>query len=389
MKVIGYVLPSFPVLSETFIGTEMRAMQRQGHRIVPLAFSRHHGEAQAFDEELAAGAIYLEDVDTYAVLRSLRPASASMRRAWRFLMEQRALVKHSLLWQSLKLAAVAQQCGCQHLHAHFALATAATAITAARIAGMSVSFVGHGFDVYSSQKDLAAKLQGADFAVAVCTEMAEDFKKLAPSARVTVVHCGVEPERFRPGTGEREVCQRLLFIGRLVEKKGIDNLLRALAQMPSGVGLDIVGAGPQAGFLQTLTSQLDLHERVRFLGARDAQWIAAWGPQYLALIAPFRAAANGDRDTGPVVVKEAMAMALPVVATRFMGLREIVDHERSGLLVDVDDIEALAAAMQRIVTMPTSLRRAMGEAGRERVLRYFTAALSAVQLSTRVEAANP
>lgn len=389
MKTVGYVLPSFPVLSETFIGTEMRAMQRHGHRVVPIAFTRAVGQAQPADMDLARATTYLEDVPFSAAFSALRHLRLSTLQAAAFVAVQRALPARSLVFQALKLAAVAQRSRCTHLHAHFALSTAATAIVAARLTGISASFVGHGFDVYTSQRDLGTKLRHVNFAVAVCQDMADDFRRLAPNARVATVHCGVEAHRFTLDDSLQERVWRLLFVGRMVEKKGVDTLLKSLAQIPleRRPGVDLLGDGPQRTALERLADELGVATHVRFLGSRSADWIAEHGPHYVGLVAPFRVAANGDRDTGPVVAKEAMAMGLPVIASRLMGLREIVQDGRTGFLVPVEDVDALASAISRLVAMPETQRRAMGRAGRERLLELFTADAQAAALSACVEAA--
>lgn len=389
MKAIGYVLPSFPVLSETFVGTEMRAMERRGHRIVPIAFERHSGPAQSADDGLARRTHYLNnihDVDVLDIAKYLKPQALA---GLAFAIGQRSLPLRSLLWQSAKLATVAKRNNCHHLHAHFALSTAATAIVAARLTGLSVSFVGHGFDVYTSPKDLDRKLKHADFTVAVCEDMASMFRQLAPKARIELVHCGIETARFSAPEKDRMQQPALLFIGRLVEKKGCDLLLHALAGIPRSErpALDIVGEGPLQQTLQDLCVTLDLTDKVRFLGSKSAEWIASEGPSYLALVAPFREAANGDRDTGPIVAKEAMAMGIPVIASSFMGLREIVEDHVTGMLVPTNDGEALARAIREMVHLQPAQRTSMGVCARQRVAEKFDADVQAAYLSRHVEAA--
>lgn len=386
MKTIGYVLADFPALSETFVGNEIRAMRAQGHRVVPVIMHLLDGPAQAEDRTLAAQSIALKDISLSDAARAAMRPSRQLDRALSFLLAQRSLPSLSLLVNALKIASVMRRAGCSHLHAHFAGGAAAHAIVAARWIGASVSFVGHGHDIYSEPEDLAAKLAAVDFVVGTCNDMVGDFESLQPGVRAVRVPCGTDPGRFRPYEGCTPT-DRFLAIGRLVEQKAYDDLLLALARTAPSVRVDIVGDGPLRAHLRELAMRLHLGaDRLRWLGARPASWIVENGPKYAALIAPFRMARNGERDTGPVVIKEAMAMGLPVIGTRFMGTKEMVGPD-NGILVESGDIGALARALDGMAAMDPSARRAMGMAGRLKVEQQFSLATQARRLSLSIEAA--
>ncbi len=390
-KPIAYVLDSFPVLSETFVGTEMRAMIEQGHAVQPIAFHGPSGEFQAADRRLADRTLYLSQIGPNparvrtAILR-LGLGDAAARLALWFLWGQSGLPRRSLLWNAAKLAVAAEAAGCRHLHAHFAGGAAAHALVAARMISASVSFVCHGHDVYSEAQDLPAKLRAADFTVAVCQEMAADLAALEPAAPIAMIPCGIEPGRFNPRPAESADNGRYLFVGRLVEQKGLDDLLAALALIPitRRPALDVVGEGPDGAALRERAASLGLQGRVRFLGARQGSWIAARGPRYRALVGPFKTASTGSRDTGPLVVKEAMAMGLPVVASRFMGVKDTVTPD-TGILFEPGNARSLASALVAMEGTPPARRHAMGRAGRIRVLDCFTASRQARTLSRRVD----
>lgn len=386
MKKIGYVLSEFPVLSQTFVGNEMRAMRRYGHEIVPLVLRPSGQQGQAEDADLVASAIWLRDIPHADAIRVIGGAVCNTRSWLPFVMRQSGLPRRSLLWSAARIAAAARRAGCTHLHAHFAQASAATAIVAARLLGISVSFVGHGFDVYAAPADLPLKLGAADAAVAVCGDMAADFARLNPAARIETIHCGVDPDRFRPerrDTNDRTL--RLLFIGRLVDSKGLDDLLCAMDLARIDVRLTVVGDGPERPELEQLARVLGIESAVDFVGPKPSAWIAAEAPRHDLLVAPFREGRNGTRDTGPVVAKEALAMGLPVLASSFMGLKEIVD-DSCGRLFPTRDVRALAATLTELAGLSPAARRQLGEAGRRRVLERFTLARQASQLSNLVEA---
>lgn len=386
MKTIGYVLAAFPVLSETFIGTEMRAMEEQGHRVVPIVLTKNDFPGQEADKPLVARAVYLPDFPRTDGLHALLRPSLTAARGLAFWIAQCKSPRRSLLWTSLRIAALARAAGCDHLHGHFAGPAAAHAIVAARWMGVSVSFTGHGHDIYAVREDLPEKLHATDAAIAVCNDMAAEFLRLAPTAAVSVITCGVNPNRFQPGEGADN--GRYLFIGRLVEAKGLDDLLQALHRIKNEtqrvIAVDVIGDGPLRDELQRETARLGLLGQVRFLGARPNQWIAAEAPAYRALLCPFKPARNGERDSGPVVAKEAMAMGLPVIATRFMGFKEMITPE-TGVLVPVSDPTALARAILDLDALSPSERRQLGQAGRARLLALFTDAAQARALSTIIE----
>jgi len=384
MKSIGYILADFPVFSETFVGDEMRAMSARGHHIVPIVMHLSQGPAQSADRALAAQAKTLSGAGWRDVLAVLLHPSPRAFEALAFVARQRRLPARSLLWNGLKIAAMARKEDCAHLHAHFSGGSAAHAIVAARWIGASVSFVCHGHDVYAEAEDLPLKLRCADAVVAVCDDMAADLRSLAPEALIVNVPCGSDPDAFLPNS-DAPAAKRILFIGRLVEQKGVDDLLAALA-LNHKACIDIVGDGPLLASLRAQAEALGLGERACFLGARPREWLLANAPNYFGLIAPFKEAPDGSRDSGPMVVKEAMAMGLPVVATRFMGLKEMVTSE-TGFLADPGDPASLAAAMNELLLLSTEARAQMGQRARHRMIEVFSLDATSRALSTLFEAA--
>ncbi|MCP5208398.1 MAG: glycosyltransferase [Hahellaceae bacterium] len=388
MKTVGYVLSNFPVLSETFVGTEIRAMQTLGHKVIPIAFNRPTEGYQPDDAALQRVTRYIDSVDKKRAIKHFFKSPYGWLAALKFSLRQQGISTQSLLLQGAKVALLAKASGCQHLHAHFALHTAATAIVAAKLLGITVSFVGHGFDVYASPWDLPLKLQYADFAVAVCQQMDADFRALQPRASTLLVHCGIELEKF-PYSPNAMPENRLLFIGRLTEKKGLPLLINALSDIPDAERpiLDIIGKGEIQSALQEQVQAMRLGPWINFLGARDSQWIRQHASQYLGLVAPFCAAKNGDKDTGPLVLKEAMALGLPVISTYFMGCPEIVG-ENAGLLVPTNDIRALSSAIMQLKSLPSEGRVHLASLARQRIESLFSSSYQAQKLSCAIEASQ-
>ncbi|WP_028118044.1 glycosyltransferase [Ferrimonas senticii] len=386
MKSIAYVFPTFPVPSETFITNEMEAMAALGHPLFPCALEWHSDVADTAIQPLQRKWLKrvkpLPQIPLWQALGSA-VAVGYKRAGWQFIRQQRHWRQRSLWLAALRLASWVRANGCNHIHAHFAQHSAAVAIAAAKLCGCTVSFVGHGADIYQRPFDLKAKLQHADLAVAVCRDMQQQFVKQQADAATALIPCGIDIARFSLNHSQIGTQPRLLFVGRLVEKKGVDLLLQALQQLPPTVGLDIVGSGPLLDSLDRMAQRLNVD--VRFLGQRDQAWLQANGGYYVALVAPFRIAANGDRDTGPLVCKEAMAMGLPVITTAIMGLPETVNH-KCGYLVPPESPEQLAQAIAALLALKPEQRRRLGLRGRLRAERLFSNHHQAQRLSARIEA---
>ena len=368
-----HVLAAFPVLSETFISNEIRALRARGHRVVPLSITPYDGPCQPEDEAFRPETVMLGDQPRLGALLAALASPAGLARALAFCRAQTALPVRSLLLAGARAALVARREGVEHIHAHYAHGAGATAIVAARLAGLPCSFISHGYDVYGTPTDIPLKLASADAVVATCEDMKADFLAMTPTARVHVIACGVDPARFRRPAEPPPSNGRILAIGRLTEQKGYPVLIEALARLPAAERpvVDAVGPGPMLAELQALAARSGVAEQMRFLGPKPSTWIAEHGPAYAGFVAPYVICANGDRDTSPVSVKEAMGMELPVLASTVTGNKEMVTPE-TGRLIPPADAAALAEGLRWLAGLAPEDRRRLGAAGRQRLLDRFT-----------------
>jgi glycosyltransferase involved in cell wall biosynthesis len=202
---------------------------------------------------------------------------------------------------------------------------------AARLLGLSVSFTSHGSDVYKTPSDLSLKLQNADFSVAVCKRMQNDFNNLSPSAQVYKVPCGIDMEFFNQqfATDVMAINKNtsLLYLGRISETKGILHLIQALAKLPESFRptIDIAGDGPMKEESEQMVTDLGITQSVNFLGAVSRHWVQKNCSHYAAMVLPFCKVEGGIMDTGPLVIKEALALKLPLLTTDIMATGEFVD----------------------------------------------------------------
>lgn len=381
MATIAYILGFFPILSETFVGQEMRALEAAGHTIIPIAMHRPDKAFQPEDAMLAMKTTYLDAPDAEEEAALLRRYRFKLHRIRGYMRAQTKEDPALLKRRAAHIADIVKKHGCTRIHAHFAWGAAACAITAAKLLKLPVSFTCHGSDVYARPWDLALKCQMADAVFAVAPTLRADVQKLAGKTPCHLVNCGVDTERFQPRPNGVNDNGRWLFTGRLIECKGVDDILAAWALLPpqERPQLDIVGDGVMEGYLQNRARELGVAESVCFLGAQPAAWIAEHGPAYRAFISAFKQSADGSRDTAPMVLKEAMAMGLPIITTNFVDIPSLVGNE-CAMLCEPSSPSSLAAAIMHVQCMPHEVLQKMGYAGRRRVQAHYSLAKQVAEL---------
>lgn len=207
MKNIAILVPSFPVASETFVVTEIKALQRAGHKVSVLTLEKsddfrrtyqgipvwHFSDAPACAS--FCNALFYGDVSS----------------AWQSVKQQQAISNVSLMRVGCQLAHLLMLHGIEHLHCHFMHNSLAYGIVASKLAGITVSGIGHGHDIYVNRTDLAAKLSMCDFSVAVCEDMLTLFNALG-AQQPKLLHCGVDVSRFLPSDKIAKPQKRLLVV---------------------------------------------------------------------------------------------------------------------------------------------------------------------------------
>ena len=250
--------------------------------------------------------------------------------------------------------------GDEHVHAHFAAGAALDGLRLAALSGVTCTLTAHAFDIFRDPRNLREKLESADAVFTGCDYNVEHLRLLAPAAHVHKVVMGVDAEAFArlgPQPGGRTV----LAVGRLVEKKGFHLLLDAVAQLPD-VRVQIIGEGPMRRELLRRAAQNG--QTVQLLGMCAPAQICAALEQADVLAMLCIVARDGDRDSMPVVVKEAMAMELLVVASDEVGLPECV-RPPWGFLAPPGDVGALAQVLQDALELKIDARIRAGRQARE------------------------
>ena len=200
---------------------------------------------------------------------------------------------------------------------------------------------------------LAELFEAVPRAIAVSSFIADRVRELGYRGRLDIIPAGVRLEEFayRPPR-DAPTDPRLVFIGRLVDRKGLDVLLRALPQLPKPVTLDVVGDGPRRDALEGLAGELGLDGRVRFHGAQSRPRVIDVLSAGDVLVMSSRTMPTGEAEGSPVVTKEALAIGLPFVATDSGGTRETFPPDLADEVVPEDDPAALADRLGAVLADP-------------------------------------
>lgn len=249
--------------------------------------------------------------------------------------------------------------------------------------GVPVVLTSHGTDLFLLDRfPVARAIAGPMFRAAaqvtvISSPLVPRVEKLGvPADRITVLPMPVSAERFAPPLHNVRDTARLLFVGRLIERKGAEYAVRAVAALRRqgrAVRLTVIGDGPERTRLVSLIEELGLREAVDLAGALPHDDIAEHYRTASMLLMPAVTDWKGEQEGFGMVLVEAMVSDLPVVATRCGGIPDVVTDEKTGLLVPERDAPALAAAAARLLDNP-ALAMKLAEAAHVDLDRRFSPA---------------
>jgi glycosyltransferase involved in cell wall biosynthesis len=387
---VAFVLKGYPRLSETFIAQEILALEQAGLPITIVSLRRPTDKKRhPIVDEIRAPVVYLPEYLHEAPLRVLR-AWWKMRRlpgyrrafaAWlRDYWRDRTANRGRRWGQALILAAELPDDIAQ-IHCHFMHTPGSVGRYAAMIRGLPFSFSAHAKDIWTIPDwEKREKLADAAWAVTCTGSGAAHLRDLSPDrSRVALVYHGLDFQRFpifpeprapRDGRDSSDPV-RILSVGRLVAKKGYDDLLTALAQLPKDCQwrFSHIGGGDGEA-LREQADRLGIADRIDWRGAQSqAEVLAALRAADLFVLAS-RVTDDGDRDGLPNVLMEAQSQALACISTNISAIPELIRDGETGLLVAPQDPAGLAAALTKLIFDP-QCRLALGAAGDVRVRSAF------------------
>ena len=393
---VGYIASHYPAVSHSFVSREVEALRRLGVDVETFSTWR------ARDGELLSAADREAALTTFAVLPAspwrfarahLRALAGSPRGYASTLLRALRLSTPGLRGRLLRLAyfaeaiVVREHCekvGVRHLHAQFADGATDVALLVSHYGGAAWtwSMAVHGpVEFYNVDRyRLADKVRDATFVTAISHFGRSQLLTLVDEGKwdkVLVIRCGIEPDVYAaaPPPPAREEL-RILCVGRLVRLKGQSLLVRAVAELArNGVRARavLIGDGPKRPELESLAAELGVADRVELVGSVGQDQIRQHYAEADVFCLPSFA------EGIPVSLMEAMAIQRPVVTTRIMGIPELVEDGRSGILVAPGDLEALVDALALIAADPDR-REELGLAARRKVLEQFDVRTSARRL---------
>jgi glycosyltransferase involved in cell wall biosynthesis len=290
-----------------------------------------------------------------------------------------------LLAGSLSAARIARSGGFDVVHAFWPLPHGLFGLAARQYAGLPLvsTFFGVELTWVRSQLPFLRPLlrtivRRSDAVTAISSHTAEEIRQLDMSAGVVTIPFGAahtdDTENHRgPRDAKDAGTYELLFVGRLVERKGVDFLIRAVAGLRGerSVRLTIVGEGPERPRLEALVEELRVADSVSFAGSVRADELGKLYRTSDAFVLPAVRDSKGDVEGLGVVLIEALMHGLPVVASRSGGIPDIVIDGDTGLLVPPGDVLALAGALGRLMDDP-GLARRLASHGAEHVDHHFS-----------------
>ena len=405
---LAIVVKGYPRLSETFIAQEILGIQQAGipYRIVSL---RHPTDKKRhpINDRITGAVDYLPEYVYQEPMRVLRAwlkarKLPGYRRAfniwWLDYRRDRTSNRARRFAQAVVMAAELPD-DVTRIYAHFLHTPASVARYCAIMRGLPWSCSAHAKDIYTSEDwDMREKLRDMDWLV-TCTKANVDYlRRLAEDPdKVNLLYHGLDFSRFpeelpnrpmRDGS-DPENPVTILSVGRLVGKKGYDDLLRALAKLPAGLHWRFIhiGGGSDSKYKQ-LASELGVAAKCDWRGPRDQKEVIAACQSSDLFVLASRIEQDGDRDGLPNVLMEAQLCGLAAVSTAISAIPELLVDGVNGKLVPQRNPDALADALQIVITDP-ALRDAMGRKGNEIVRRDFSFYRGMKDLAHRFGVSDP
>ena len=389
MKIIAYLASEIPALSATFVYNEILGLQEKGYIVVPI--SVHVPSSPVKEDRVAVLAnqtrylyqegflkIFLANIIVFftSPIRYLKGAFKVLNDAIQCGIFNR--IGCGLFYRfffASRVARILKKKKCEHLHSNFAHIPTDIAMYAAILADVPFSFTSHANDLFERGWLLPQKIARSKFAVTISEFNQKYLSSLGGQGKkIHIVRCGVDSKAFsaRP-FAPCSPTFKIGTLGRMVEKKGFDVLLRAasiLQKKNVAFQLVIAGSGPLEGALENLSIQLGLESVVDFIGPLSHENVPLWLRNLDLFVLPCQKDANGDMDGIPVVLMEAMLSGVPVISTRLSGIPELIEHKKEGLLVEQKSPDDLASAML-LLLHNDALRKQFVENGIKKVKNEF------------------
>lgn len=387
MKKVAYMMSRFPKLTETFILYEIITLEKQGVSVEIFPLLREypdtmHKEAQ----ELTDRAHFHPFISTKILSAHWYFLRKDFRTYFKMIGEVLGGTFGSanfffgalgILPKTVRFAYEMDRLDVEHVHAHFASHPAIAGLIVNRLTGIPFSFTAHGSDLHVEKKMLGEKIRASHFATTVSFYNKELMVKEGGEnsrEKIHVVRCGVDTKLFSPSEKKNtDAPFQILCVASFEEVKGHQYLVEAckiLNDQNLSFECHLVGYGPLKNNITDLIKSLDLNDKFHVHGGLPRNEVLEMVKNADVFVLPSVPTKQGKREGIPVVLMEAMASGLPVISSRLSGIPELVEHEKSGILVEPRDSDALAKTLIDMMRNPDDRIR-MGQAGREKIINEF------------------
>lgn len=367
---ICYILGEYPSVTETFISQEISYISIKEPLLI---ISLRNISLMKYSEKyncLCNNTLYAPSWRSFKVLRYLKVILCNSKR---FILIYRDYCKKKSssndirlyyrflksLLLSLYLEPYLHSMDIRHIHSHFANTPTDVAFILSQLMGLRFSFTAHSHDIFVDNINLDVKIEKAKFVV-TCTKYNREYiKSLYPNCSIDNIHVlyhGIDFSRWNDCLLVNDNAQnyinnemKILTIGRLVEKKGIIYLLKAINDLKTKgfiVSCIIVGEGKEHKNLSKYCKISGLEKNVSFLGFQSQDEIRKIFHNVSVFVLPSIICDNNDRDGIPNVLLEAMASGVPVISTNISAIPELVIDRFNGILVNEKDFTELSDAIQ-------------------------------------------
>lgn len=385
--VIAYVLSRFPEITQTFVINEIVGLGQHGIRIevFPLIlqldqaihdqvrpFARRTHYRPLLSGEVWRAQIYWLRIKPISYLRTWAQALVANATHPGFLARSLVVVPKAAYFARKMV-----ELGVTYIHAHWATHATLAAYCVSRLTGLSYSFTTHAHDLYGPRPMLARKVEHATLVVTI-----SDYNKrliarlygVSAARKTAVVRCGVNLAQFRPQPPPQGATPLVVCIGSLMPYKGHKYLIEACRLLQrDGVTFRCVciGEGPLRSDLQSQIETSGASRYVLLRGALSQQKVRRILGVASLYVQPSIRTRSGMIEGIPVAIMEALAMEIPVVASRLTGIPELIeDNECGGRLVEEKNPEALAEAITAMLR-DREHARTLARLGRQRVLAEY------------------
>ncbi len=389
---IAFILHSFPVVSETFILDQITGLIDQGYDIDIYAkykYESDHLHSEVGEYNLISKTKFANKLPKNRILRFLKACFLISFYFWnrpKFIIKSFKILNYTSLKELLKALHFAilflGKNKYDIIHCHFGYMGKIGMML--RDIGilkgkLIVSFYGH--DLYTHSQKYGKNFFSNLFEKGDCfLALSKSMKKFLMTMgcvdnKIRIHHLGVNCKKFEPGINlkknNRQI--KILSVARLVQKKGIEYAVKAFGELNSkyrNIVYYIIGDGPLRNELEKLVDRLKLSSKIKFIGYQKRNSVLDHFRDTDIFLAPSIVSDNGDKEGTPVVILEAQAMSIPVVATRHSGIPETIIEDNSGFIIEERNIKEMVKKISFLIDNPSE-RKNMGQIGRSFMINNF------------------